>query len=148
MQNSRNIVGQRNIGNTCYINAVLQCIASVPQISLFPNVVNETDTKNNHLRARFILSLSIFIKSIQDSVNAVMVPHDLKACLDDYKPFCKGNNMHDSHEILGVILDVFLDLILVSLLRISKLWPKKIFHHHLLFSENNTCIYKHLCEMQ
>ena len=103
MNASRTTVGLKN---TCYINAVLQCVASVPKMSDFPNVFNETDTEDNAFRARFILSLLILIRSLQECKNMYIVPIDLKSSLDSYKPFFVGNDMHDAHEFLDVILDV------------------------------------------
>ncbi len=114
MITSRNLVGLSNIGNTCYMNAVVQCVSSIPRLSNFPYVIQETDSRNNPFRSRFILSLSILIRSLQDSSNKYIAPFDLKSCLDIYKPFFKGNDMHDAEEFLDVVLDTYPQSILVS----------------------------------
>lgn len=72
----------RNIGNTCYINAEMQCISTISYFFEFPDKVIETNDKTDYKRANFIVSVSILIKSLKCSKAKYLVPRDLKYALD------------------------------------------------------------------
>lgn len=95
--------GLENIGNTCFMNATLQCLSSTPMLKEY-FISNEFQ---KHMRAdqkvagEFASLLSAMVKSSKGYV----APTAFKKALEKYAPRFIGYEHQDAHELLAVLLD-------------------------------------------
>ena len=104
-QNLANLAtGLRNMKNTCYINAVVQCLFKSSQLvkDLMSKsdeaVMNPSRSLSNELRFLFLVLRSGVYKSI--------TPYDFKRRIDSLLPQFAGNGQHDAQEFLTGLLDI------------------------------------------
>ena len=127
--------GLRNIGNTCYMNSIIQCISS---LDLFRSWLI-TDQFKSRLRNNIIENLAkkqrkklgltdddtvrirkVHIKDEYDDTitynlsellkgmwnyNSIITPKSFKNSIGNACPMFKGFNQHDSQELLNLIID-------------------------------------------
>ncbi len=93
--------GLGNLGNTCYMNSVLQCLSQCLQLTDFFLTKNTQED----------ILVEIYTKTIREMwrENAPIAPKSLKKVIDDYIPLFRGNNQHDCHEFLIKFLEILHD---------------------------------------
>ena len=108
---TRGLVGMCNIGNTCYLNAALQCL-------LHSDYIVQFFTQNNvghhihtivPLRGRLARSIAQLCENMYLSEckhNAYVNPMEVKNALSERAPnYFEGYDQEDAHELLLVLLD-------------------------------------------
>lgn len=96
--------GILNIGNTCYIGAALQCLASlVPFVNMLNHVCDKIDTPE------LTRKLSLFFKELLATKDDVLDPTRIKEVLSKYIPFIARYGQQDSHEFLLSLINKLYD---------------------------------------
>ena len=90
--------GLKNLGNTCYMNSSLQCLASIPQFvdELFK--IDKTEKK-------LTKALLQIITSLRTKTNTVIDTESFKSVIDELLPQFYGYGQQDAQEFTSALID-------------------------------------------
>ncbi|XP_030294595.1 ubiquitin carboxyl-terminal hydrolase 2-like [Sparus aurata] len=102
------LVGLRNLGNTCFMNSILQCLSNTPELRDYClRNVHRTDLNNNcRTNAALMEEFAKLTQSLWTSVNNEAIsPSDFRSQIQRYAPKFVGCNQQDAQEFLRCLLD-------------------------------------------
>jgi ubiquitin C-terminal hydrolase len=95
--------GLVNLGNTCYFNTAVQCLAHVPPLSKFLFEADPYDGPCDVTREYQKVARELFTKDLTDPVD----PRALLAAFRTRFPDFTGGSQHDAQEVIVLLIDVF-----------------------------------------
>ncbi len=100
-------VGLSNVGNTCFMNAVLQCLSNTPSIKSITNntVSMPQSVSKESVDLTVRNSFSRLINDLWEEKYSALDTRPFKAAVDSCCPLFIGNNQHDAAEFLQFLLD-------------------------------------------
>jgi len=109
----KGIVGLRNRGNTCFLNAAIQCLSNLPILtSIFLKNEHVADLKNqvkkikgNNMKNIFLtIEYDKLIKALW-TMSGSIEPKSFHEMIQKYDPYFVGYEQQDSQEALSLIID-------------------------------------------
>jgi len=97
------LTGLQNLGNTCYMNSILQCIAHCPRLN---NSLCETAAIDAPSRSRLAGAAGKVLRQMRTSADfSVVSPIEVKAAIGKRVPAFGGSGQQDAQEFLRHLLD-------------------------------------------
>ncbi|XP_076831992.1 ubiquitin carboxyl-terminal hydrolase 2a isoform X2 [Brachyhypopomus gauderio] len=107
-KSAQGLVGLRNLGNTCFMNSILQCLSNTQSLRDYCLHNSHRRDLNNNNRTNTAL-MEEFAKLIQtmwsSSGSEVVSPSEFKTQIQRFAPRFVGYNQQDAQEFLRFLLD-------------------------------------------
>ncbi|KAL5278342.1 USP2 family protein [Megaselia abdita] len=97
------LCGLRNIGNTCFMNSVIQCLSHTSELTKF--LKSQTYIKNTTKDQQILHEFAKLIREMWTPNIGSVTPHELKSAFSSKHRMYSGYNQQDSQEFLRFFLD-------------------------------------------
>lgn len=107
-KHAQGLVGLRNLGNTCFMNSILQCLSNTHDLRDYClRNTHRIDINNNcRTKAELMEEFAKLIQSLWTSASSEAIsPSDFKMQIQKYAPRFVGYNQQDAQEFLRFLLD-------------------------------------------
>ncbi|CAG5871128.1 ubiquitin carboxyl-terminal hydrolase 2-like isoform 1-T2 [Menidia menidia] len=106
-KNLQGLVGLKNLGNTCFMNSILQCLSNTAELKDYClRNIHRTDLHNSKTKSALMEEFARLTQSLWTSVNNDAIsPSDFRSQIQRFAPKFVGCNQQDAQEFLRFLLD-------------------------------------------
>lgn len=102
---TQGLCGLRNIGNTCFMNSIIQCLGHTKDLTYYLKTKGDIRSSTAAKDSRIVTEFSKLIKEMWNGANSSMTPSELKSAFSAKHRMYSGCSQQDAQEFLRFFLD-------------------------------------------